>query len=140
MKKFSFFQVCVGTLILSTMLLSCGSKKAASYAGYGAMLGSNNSVNINNQLGSSNNYKLVPSSERVSYTLPDPKKPKQKNCLKGLSLADAKQKVLQEAIIEKNCAVIVQPNYSFEMKGKKVRRITVVGYPANYVFPEDDNK
>lgn len=115
------------------VLVSCSSKKSLTnnrnFDDYG--------VKVQTSAISQNAYKIKPSSERVSYTIPDPRKPKDKKRLKGLTLDEAKEKVLSEAIIAHGCALIVQPNYSYDLKGKKVVRITVYGYPANYEFPEE---
>ena len=57
-----------------------------------------------------------------------------------MSRKEAEEKVLQEAVIANNCALIVEPNYMYDMKGKNVIRITVVGYPGHYDFGKDDVK
>lgn len=122
---------------VAVLLVACGSSKQVVRSdGYNTTHG----VQVNTVAGSANNYKIIPSSERVSYTIPDPKRPKDKKRLKGLSLKEAEAKVLSEAVIEHGCAILVQPTYSYEMKGKKVTRISVYGYPAVYNFDEDSSK
>lgn len=121
-------------IVFALLLVSCGSQKRSlsnnrNFDDYG--------VKVQTSAVSQNAYKIKPSTKRVSYTIPDPRIPKDSKRLKGLSLDQAKEKVLSEAIIAHNCALIVQPTYSYDMKGKKVVRITIYGYPANYEFPEE---
>lgn len=119
--------------VTALIMVSCGSKKSLTnnrnYDDYG--------IKVQTTAVSQNAYKIKPSSKRVSYTIPDPRNKKDKKRLKGLTLEEAKEKVLSEAIIEHKCALILQPNYSYDLKGKKVVRITVYGYPAEYEFPEE---
>lgn len=121
MKYFSFF-----SLLLVVILTSCHSSGTMS---------SENALKINKAAAAVNNYKIIVSEERIApYSIIDRKR------LKGLTLEEAKDKVLQEAVIARGCAMIVEPNYSYDMKGKKVTRITVVGYPGYYDFAKDSLK
>ncbi len=52
--------------------------------------------------------------------------------LRGLTLQQAENLALREAIIKNKCASIHQPQYTHVMKGKKVVRIRVYGFPAYY--------
>ncbi len=52
--------------------------------------------------------------------------------LRGLSLKQAEELVLREAIIKNKCASIHQPQFTNVMKGKRVLRIRVYGFPAKY--------
>lgn len=92
----------------------------------------NNAISIGTSVVGENHYKIIVGEERIApYTINNRKQ------LKRLSLQEAKDKVLQEAVIARNCATIVEPNYSYDMKGKKIVRITVVGYPGYYDFGKD---
>ncbi len=52
--------------------------------------------------------------------------------LRGLSLKEAEELALREAIIKNKCASIHQPQFTNVMKGKRVLRIRVYGFPAYY--------
>ncbi len=52
--------------------------------------------------------------------------------LNNLSLDEACDLVLVEAIMSNKCATIFQPQYTHLLKGGKVLRITLYGYPARY--------
>jgi hypothetical protein len=92
----------------------------------------NNAISIGTNVVGENRYKIIVGEERIApYTINNKKQ------LKRLNLQEAKDKVLQEAVIARNCATIVEPNYSYDMKGKKIVRITVVGYPGYYDFGKD---
>ena len=120
MKRFFFF-VCTMTMVIC--LSSCRSSKNVS---------GNNAINIGTRVIGENSYKIIVGEERIApYPINNPKQ------FKRLSLQEAKDKVLQEAVIARNCATIVEPNYSYDMKGKKIVRITVVGYPGYYDFGKD---
>lgn len=138
MKK--LFVICC--VIVTTVLLSgCFSKKT---------VGSNrvyddNSLKMQKQASATNSYTIIVGKERVKYsygttnTDVDYKtRKKQKKRLSKLSRKEAEEIVLQEAVIELNCALIVEPNYRYEMSGKKITGITVVGYPGNYNFDKDN--
>lgn len=118
MKKLLFL------LMMVLPLISCGSRRTLntnrSY--------DDNSLKVQKSAVSQNAFKIIPSSKRISYTISDRKK------LKGLTLEQAKEKVLAEAIMYNNCALIVEPNYIYDLKGKKVTKIIVMGFPANYDF------
>jgi len=52
--------------------------------------------------------------------------------LKGLSLDEAKELVLVEAIMYAKCATIFQPQYTHVVKNGKVLGIKIYGFPARY--------
>jgi len=113
-------------LLLVAILMSCRSSRTMS---------SDKALNINKAAAAVNNYKIIVGEERIApYSIIERKR------LKGLTLNEAKDKVLQEAVIARGCAMIVEPNYSYDLKGKKVTRITVVGYPGYYDFGKDSLK
>ena len=119
--KRTFLFICTAVLIAS--LSSCRSSGNVS---------GNNAISIGTSVVGENRYKIIVGEERiVPYTINNRKQ------LKRLNLQEAKDKVLQEAVIARNCATIVEPNYSYEMKGKRIVRITVVGYPGYYDFGKD---
>lgn len=80
---------------------------------------------------SDNLYDLEVSSEGVSYTI-DVSTPEGKVKLNKLSLKEAENLALTEAVIKYNCALLVNPQFTNLMKGKQVLRITVYGFPAKY--------
>lgn len=126
MKKMMVF---ANAVLMAVAFASCGSNKAAVATNKGF---DDNSLKIQKGASASNNYKIIAGQERIEpYTISDRKR------LKGLTLPEAKEKVLQEAVIARGCAMIIEPNYSYDMKGKNIVRITVVGYPGNYNFEKD---
>lgn len=52
--------------------------------------------------------------------------------LKGLSVDEACNLALVEAIMNNKCATIFQPQYTHLVDKKKVLRVTIYGYPARY--------
>jgi len=52
--------------------------------------------------------------------------------LKGLSLDEAKELVLVEAIMYAKCATIFQPQFTHVLKNGKVLGIKIYGFPARY--------
>lgn len=67
----------------------------------------------------------------ISYTI-DVSTPQGKMKLNKLSLRDAQELALVEAIMANSCATIFQPQYTQLVKNGKVLRVTVYGYPARY--------
>ena len=129
MKKANLLMWSLG-LVVAFCMSSCSSHKAAQATN---RMYDDNSLKIQKAASATNNYTIKVEKERIEpYTINDKKK------LKGLTLKEAQEKVLQEAVIARGCAVIVEPNYMYDMKGKKVRRITVVGYPGYYNFEKDN--
>jgi hypothetical protein len=70
-------------------------------------------------------------SDPVLYTI-DVTTPSGALKLKKLNLEQAKDLALTEALIQYQCAVLFNPQYTYLTKGNKVLRITVYGYPARY--------
>lgn len=52
--------------------------------------------------------------------------------LKNLSLEEAEDLALEEAIMSNKCAALFQPHYSHYTYKGKVLRVTVYGFPARY--------
>lgn len=106
------------------VLTSCGSKRSLNTnRNY-----DDNALKVQKVAVSQNAYKITPGSERIRPISLNRKQ------LKGLTLEQAKEKVLAKAVLENQCAMIVEPNFFFDLKGKKVVNITVVGYPGYYDF------
>ena len=83
------------------------------------------------EITSFNKYDLEVSSEGVSYTI-DISTPEGRMKLNKLKLHEAENLALTEAVMKYNCATLVNPQYTNFMRGKKVLRITVFGFPAKY--------
>lgn len=91
----------------------------------------NASYTPHTRINSFNEYDLEVSSEGVSYTI-DISTPEGRMKLNNLKLRDAENLALTEAVMKYNCATLVNPQYTNLMRGKKVLRITVYGFPAKY--------
>lgn len=111
-------------LILSLSISSCISTKSGSRT-------SNAYQTPKTSINSFNDYDLDIASEGITYTI-DISTPEGRTRLKGLSLREAEELVLTEAIIKYNCALLVNPQYTNLTRGKNVLRITVFGFPAKY--------
>lgn len=81
---------------------------------------------------SQNFTKIIPTGESVSFEIPNSRITKK--ALKGLTLEEAQKKVLDEAVMELGIAVIIDPKYSYEGKGRKIKRIKVYGFAGRYDF------
>lgn len=80
---------------------------------------------------SMNDYALDVDPEGVSYTI-DISTPEGAAKLNKISLKEAEDLALTEAVIKYNCAMLVNPQFTNLMNGKRVLRITVFGFPARY--------
>lgn len=116
--------VSVISLAVTVIFISCGSAKTGSH--------SRNAYHIPvTQIQSENDYALDVASEGITYTI-DISTPEGAAKLNKISLADAEGLALTEAVIKYNCAMLVNPQFTNLMNGKKVLRITVFGFPARY--------
>ena len=70
-------------------------------------------------------------SEPVTYTI-DISTREGKVKLNKLNLEEAKDLALVEALMTYKCATLFNPQYTHLVKGNKILRITVYGYPARY--------
>lgn len=86
----------------------------------------------NTEIKSTNELPLDVSSDSISYTI-DISTPEGKAKLNKLSLKEAKELALTEALIRNGCAMLINPQYTHLKKGKRILRITVYGFPAKYV-------
>lgn len=91
----------------------------------------NASYTPHTRITSFNEYDLEVSSEGVTYTI-DISTPEGRMKLNKLKLHEAENLALTEAVMKYNCATLVNPQYTNLMRGKKVLRITVFGFPAKY--------
>lgn len=81
--------------------------------------------------GSHNELNLIVASEPITYTI-DISTTAGQSKLKGLSLQEAEGLVLREAVMSYRSAKIVDPQFTYLTKGRRVLRITVYGFPAKY--------
>jgi len=114
--------------ITSFALSSCGVHSGA--GGYDTGMG----VDLHGR--SYNNYELLPSGDRITYTI-DISTPEGKQMLNKISLDDAKRLAEVQACRKFNCDRLIDPRFDFLKKGKRILRITVDGRPGVYK-PKDD--
>ncbi len=69
--------------------------------------------------------------EPITYTI-DISTTQGKLKLNKLTLDEAKELALVEAIMVNQCATLFNPQYTHLVKGNHVLRVTVYGYPARY--------
>lgn len=69
--------------------------------------------------------------DAITYTI-DVSKPDGKIKLHKLSLRQAEELALTEAVMTNNCAALFNPQFTHLKKGKKILRVTVYGFPAYY--------
>ena len=93
--------------------------------------GRNAQNDITTLLTSDNQYDLDVSTEPVTYTL-DVSTEIGAAKLKNLTLIQAEDLVKREAIMKYKCGTLVNPQYTYLKKGKRILRVTVYGFPAMY--------
>ena len=81
--------------------------------------------------GSYNELDMEVGTDPIYYTI-DISTPEGAAKLNNLSFQEAKGLALREAVMKYRCAKIVNPQYTKLMKGKRVLRVTVYGFPAKY--------
>ena len=69
--------------------------------------------------------------DAITYTI-DVSTPDGRAKLHKLSLRQAEDLALTEALMKNNCAALFNPQFTHLKKGKKVLRVTVYGFPARY--------
>ena len=122
MKIYTIIAVCLTICTLS--FSSCSTVKSGAY--------SNNAYQTpKTKIVSNNDYDLNVSPNSITYTI-DISTPEGKAKLNNLSLKEAENLALTEAVIKHGCALLVNPQFTNLMKGKRVLRITVHGFPAKY--------
>lgn len=122
MKKAILLFACMTAAMLATT--SCGSISSGA-GGYST----NTGVRVHTR--SLNDYDLVPTGDRITYTI-DISTPEGKQKLYKISLADAERLAETEACRKYNCDRLIDPRFNYLKKGKRVLRVTVDGRPGNY--------
>lgn len=122
MRIYTIIAVCSTICVLS--FSACNIAKSGAY--------SNNAYQTpKTKIVSDNEYDLNVSPNSVTYTI-DISTPEGKAKLNKLSLKEAENLVLTEAVIKHGCALLVNPQFTNLTRGKRVLRITVYGFPAKY--------
>lgn len=80
---------------------------------------------------SNNSYDLVPTGNRVTYTI-DISTPEGRQKLYKLSLEEAQRLAETEASRKYNCDRLIDPRFDYLKKGKRILRITIDGRPGIY--------
>lgn len=104
-------------------VISCGVTSGAG--------GTGTSLSVDARGRSWNSYDLVPSGDRITYTI-DISTPEGKQKLQGLSLEQAQRLAETEASRKYNCDRLIDPRFDYLKKGKRILRITVDGRPGVY--------
>ena len=131
MKKYIFLATAVVATISMT---SCRTMNGA--------YGRNAQNDITTLLTSDNQYDLDVSTEPITYTL-DISTEIGAAKLKSLTLTQAEDLVKREAIMKYKCGTLVNPQYTYLKKGRRILRVTVYGFPAMYknqTAPQYDSK
>ena len=122
MKKVLKTSVAVAMVLLT--LTACASARSGAH--------SNNARQTPRTLTKSvNEYDLDIASESVSYTI-DISTAEGRAKLNKLSLSEAEDLALTEAVIKYRCALLFNPQFTHLKKGRKILRITVYGFPATF--------
>lgn len=108
-------------------VISCGVTSGAG--------GTGTSLSVDARGRSWNSYDLVPSGDRITYTI-DISTPEGKQKLQGLSLEQAQRLAETEASRKYNCDRLIDPRFDYLKKGKRILRITVDGRPGVYRMRE----
>ena len=120
MKK---YLILTATAIAALFLSSC----RTSYTGDGTSA----AEIVDSYIGSVNDVNLEIATEPITYSI-DISTEEGRAKLHGLSYAKARSLCLREAVMSARCAKLVNPQYTKLMKGRRVLRITVYGFPAVY--------
>ena len=86
---------------------------------------------VDSYTGSVNDVNLIIANEPITYTI-DISTEEGRAKLNGLSYDEARSLCLREAVMSARCAKLVNPQYTKLMKGRRVLRVTVYGFPATY--------
>ena len=86
---------------------------------------------VDSYTGSINDVNLIIANEPITYTI-DISTDEGRAKLYNLSYDEARSLCLREAVMYARCAKLVNPQYTKLMKGKRVLRVTVYGFPATY--------
>ena len=126
MKRFCRSFVRISVLVSVILLSACSTPRSSSSFG-----GANPSEIVDIYTGSRNQVDLVISSDPITYTI-DISTAEGRAKLQDLTLPEAEGLAIREAVMQSKCAKLVDPQFTNLMKGKRVLRITVYGFPAKY--------
>lgn len=136
MKNFlfsSFFLV-----IASLSAASCGSSTYIPSQHHSNNYVDDASTDVELRNTSFNQYDLSLLGGTVEYRIDISSEEGQK-MLEGLTLQEAKQKVIFKACSKYKCAVIFSPNFDCLTQDGRVLRVTMIGTPANFKNQQKDN-
>lgn len=119
------------TLSLIAAVIFCVLATACSTASYSSSTTRNSSHYARTTAVSYNEYTMDLDEYPVEYTI-DISTIEGKTKLANLTLEDAENLALVEAIMQARCATLFQPQYTHLMKDGHVLRVTVYGIPARY--------
>lgn len=91
----------------------------------------NASNTVKAKLESYNELTMDLAKDAITYTI-DVSTVEGRIKLNKLSLRQAEELALTEAVMNNNCAALFNPQYTHLKKGKKILRVTVYGFPAYY--------
>ncbi len=110
--------------IVFLMLSSCSTLRMGSR-------NRNASNTVKAKIESYNELTMDLAKDAITYTI-DVSTTEGKIKLHKLSLRQAEELALTEAVMNNNCAALFNPQYTHLKKGKKILRVTVYGFPAYY--------
>ena len=121
MKMYKFFLMAACAAVIT--LTSCRTTNGA--------YGENAQNDINTLLSSIVEYDLDVSTEPITYSI-DISTELGAAKLNNLTIKQAEDLAKREAIMKYKCGTLVNPQYTYLKKGKRILRITVYGFPAMY--------
>lgn len=127
------------TIVTKIILFSFAVIALVSCRSYGASaFGGATDIDPYTTITSVNEYDLIVEPNGVEYTI-DISTPDGRIWLKNIkNEQEAKDLINAEAARKYNCAMLVRPKYTVLRDGKKILRLTVFGFPANYKNKEKD--
>jgi len=114
----------LATALAAAMAVSCSFLKSGSET-------NNAWTTVKPEIESYNELTMDLDPTGVTYTI-DVSTAEGRLKLNKLSLQEAEQLALTEALMYYNCATLFNPQYTHLKKGKDILRVTVYGYPARY--------
>lgn len=118
-------------VLLTALVITLAAFGFESCRSFSGALSENAHIAPRTSVTSFNEYDLNVSGQSVTYTI-DISTTDGASKLKGLSLKEAQNLALTEAVMKNNCAMLINPQYTHLNKGKRILRITVFGFPAYY--------
>lgn len=119
--KFLTTEAIIATIMAAT---SCRSLRSGSTS-------RNASNTVKAKITSYNELTMDLGENAITYTI-DVSTADGKIKLNKLSLHQAEELALTEAVMNNNCAALFNPQFTHLKKGKKILRVTVYGFPAYY--------